>query len=68
MNGVDLLTVKELGGWKVLGMVQRYAHLAPDHLRAAVEGLVNGSGRRAELRENFELENRAVERERAGVS
>lgn len=38
MNGVDLLTVKELGGWRTLAMVQRYAHLAPGHLRAAVEG------------------------------
>jgi len=43
MNGVDLLTVKELGGWRTLAMVQRYAHLAPQHLRAAVEGLVNGA-------------------------
>jgi len=31
--------VKELGGWRTLAMVQRYAHLAPDHLRAAVEQL-----------------------------
>jgi len=29
MAGVDLRTVQELGGWKTLGMVQRYAHLAP---------------------------------------
>jgi hypothetical protein len=40
MEGVDLLTVKELGGWKDLAMVQRYAHLAPEHRRAAVEKLV----------------------------
>ena len=40
MAGVDLRTVQELGGWKTLGMVQRYAHLAPSHLRAAVERLV----------------------------
>jgi hypothetical protein len=33
-------TLQELGGWKTLGMVQRYAHLAPSHLRAAVERLV----------------------------
>jgi hypothetical protein len=26
-------------------MVQRYAHLAPDHLRAAVERLVQGPDR-----------------------
>ena len=36
---VDLLSVQKLGGWRTLSMVQRYAHLAPDHLRAAVERL-----------------------------
>jgi integrase len=40
MAGVDLLTVQRLGGWRTLAMVQRYAHLAPDHLRAAMERLV----------------------------
>ena len=35
--GVDLLTIQRLGGWKTLPMVQRYAHLAPGHLAAAVE-------------------------------
>jgi hypothetical protein len=40
MAGVDLLTLKELGGWKQLSMVQRYAHLRPEHLQAAVERLV----------------------------
>lgn len=40
MGGVDALTVKELGGWRTLAMVQRYAHLAPGHLHAAVERLV----------------------------
>jgi site-specific recombinase XerD len=43
MAGVDLMTVKELGGWKTLVMVQRYAHLAPGHLQAAVERLVSPS-------------------------
>ena len=33
MNGVDLRTVQELGGWKSLNMVQRYAHLSQDHKR-----------------------------------
>jgi site-specific recombinase XerD len=42
MAGADLLTVKELGGWRTLAMVQRYAHLAPGHLAAAVERLVTG--------------------------
>ncbi len=37
MAGADLLTVKELGGWRTLAMVQRYAHLAPGHLRHALQ-------------------------------
>jgi integrase len=37
MAGVDLLTVKALGGWNRLEMVERYSHLAPAHKRAAVE-------------------------------
>ena len=40
MAGVDLLTLKELGGWKTLSMVQRYAHLSPGHQRQAIERLV----------------------------
>src|SRR5262249_24460859 len=40
MAGVDLRAVQELGGWKTLKMVQRYAHLAPEHLHQAVERLV----------------------------
>ena len=40
MAGIDMLTIKELGGWKTLGMVTRYAHLSPDHKQAAVECLI----------------------------
>jgi integrase len=40
MAGVDLYTVQRLGGWRTFKMVQRYAHLAPEHLRDAVERLV----------------------------
>lgn len=36
MEGVDLYKVKELLGHKDLKMTQRYAHLAPDSLRGAV--------------------------------
>jgi integrase len=36
MEGVDLYRVKELLGHKDLTMTQRYAHLAPDSLRGAV--------------------------------
>lgn len=31
-NGTPLLVLKNLGGWKTLAMVERYAHLSPDHL------------------------------------
>jgi integrase len=44
MAGVDLHTVQELGGWRTFVMVARYAHLAPGHLRAAVERLVVPGG------------------------
>src|SRR5262249_39405333 len=40
MEGVDLLAIKELGGWKTLSMVQRYAHLSPGHQRQAIKRLV----------------------------
>jgi len=39
MEGVDLLA-KELGGWKSLATVQRYAHLSPSHPSHAIERLV----------------------------
>ena len=42
MRGVDLYTVQRAGGWKTTVMVQRYAHLSPDHMRAAVEKLAEG--------------------------
>jgi integrase len=44
MAGVDPLTVQTLGGWRTPSMVQRYAHLAPDHLARAVERLVAAPG------------------------
>lgn len=50
MAGVDLLTLKELGGWKTLAMVERYAHLSPGHRQSAIERLVTrqmGGGNRS---------------------
>ena len=32
--GTPLYVLKELGGWETLEMVNRYAHLAPEHLKA----------------------------------
>ncbi len=37
MAGVPLRTLAELLGHRTLAMVMRYAHLAPAHLRDAVE-------------------------------
>jgi integrase len=31
-GGTPIYVLKELGGWKTLEMVQKYAHLAPEHL------------------------------------
>jgi site-specific recombinase XerC len=41
MNGVPILAIKELMGHKTLAMTLRYAHLAPGHLRDAVETLTD---------------------------
>jgi len=37
MSGADLRTMQELGGWKSLGLLMRYAHLSPNHKALAVE-------------------------------
>ncbi|HTY22282.1 MAG TPA: tyrosine-type recombinase/integrase, partial [Desulfomonilaceae bacterium] len=39
MAGVDIRTVAELLGHKDISMTMRYSHLAPDHMRKAVEVL-----------------------------
>jgi hypothetical protein len=43
MAGVDPRTLQTLGNWRSLSMVERYSHLSPDHLRAAVEKLVGAN-------------------------
>jgi integrase len=48
MAGVDLLSVKELGGWRSVRMVERYAHLA-----RAVERLIVASPGAVELARNL---------------
>src|SRR5262245_28406493 len=47
MEGVDLYTIQRAGGWKTQVMVQRYAHLNPGHIRAAVERLTQATPRDA---------------------
>ncbi len=39
MQGTDLRTVQELMGHRTILMTQRYSHLAPSHLQAAVDAL-----------------------------
>ena len=42
MGGTDLRTIQELGGWRSIKMVERYAHLSDEHKRAAIESLSRG--------------------------
>jgi integrase len=46
MSGVDLKTVQILMGHKSIKMTERYAHLAPGHLRAAVAKLAVRDGQK----------------------
>ena len=52
MAGVDARTLQELGGWQTLSMVERYAHLSPDHLRAALDRLVSSTDGAVQLGRN----------------
>ncbi len=37
MAGTDLETLRRMGGWKSLEMVQRYAAVSDDHMQEAVK-------------------------------
>ena len=39
MNDIDLFTIKQMGGWKSLRMVERYAAISTEHMDAAMEKL-----------------------------
>src|SRR5262245_14533948 len=41
MEGVDIRTIQELGRWKDIRMVQRYANLSERHKAEAIEKLPN---------------------------
>jgi len=47
-QGTPLAALKEMGGWESVEMVQRYAHLAPEHLsqhaRLIDSGIAPGIG------------------------
>jgi integrase len=47
-NGTDLYTVKELMGHSTLAMAERYSHLAPNTLQAAVKALDETMKQKAE--------------------
>lgn len=36
MAGIDLITIMRMGGWKSLRMVQRYASVGTEHMRASI--------------------------------
>jgi hypothetical protein len=48
--GTSLYVLKELGGWETLEIVKRYAHLAPEHLKAHAERLSLGAGAMSQIR------------------
>lgn len=52
MNGVDIVTVSKLLGHTSLTMTLRYAHLAPDHLKTAVDVLSRLSALHDSLHDN----------------
>lgn len=39
MENVDLLTIRDLGGWKTLSRAQRYSRFSPGHRQSAIERL-----------------------------
>jgi hypothetical protein len=54
MAGVDRYTVQRAGGWKTT--VQRYAHLSPEHIRAAVDaGTEPGTDAPGQTRPDLEV-------------
>jgi len=50
MEGVELMTIRELLGHKSMAMTLRYAHLSPEHRRIAIERLVTRQASPAEER------------------
>lgn len=44
MQGVELYVIKELGGWKTLAMVARYAHLMPKQKEDAIRKMQGKTG------------------------
>jgi site-specific recombinase XerD len=51
MKGIDLRTVASLLGHRDIRVTMRYAHLAPDHLQAAVDVLMHPNHAREQQKE-----------------
>lgn len=39
MAGIDLIAIMRMGGWKSLRMVQQYASVGVEHMRASINKL-----------------------------
>ena len=57
-QGTPLYVLKELGGWETLEMVNRYAHLAPEHLKEYAERVSFGAT--SQIRHNDGVTNAEV--------
>lgn len=72
MKGVDIRTVQELLGHKDLRMTMRYAHLAPDHMRRAVEildgGVEEDAGHPEDILDGHYLDTGGVENDKQDVA
>lgn len=55
-NGTPLYVLKELGGWQTLEMVNKYAHLAPDHLTQYADRVALGAPATSHLRHKGDVE------------
>lgn len=53
-RGAPLYALKELGGWETLEIVKRYAHPAPEHLKAYADQVRLGSAATAQIRHSPE--------------
>jgi integrase len=72
MKGVDIRTVQELLGHKDLRMTMRYAHLAPDHMRRAVEildgGVEEAARNHEKILDGHYLDTKGVQNENQGAA
>jgi integrase len=69
MKGVDIRTVQELRGHKDIRMTMRYSHLAPDHMRRAVQVLDTPTeDGHQEILDGHYLDTKGVQNENQGAA